>query len=211
MNKNNVLFILFIATLVGSTWGAVVNRQKIDLEHQLTDARTRLQKLGGQPGPGQGKDEGELAALRKQTQSLAAKLSESSAAIHALSREKEALAQQLRSVHLSETAVQEKTAGAAPNAGGQGAAGDEVLQQRLAEANAQLLGLEKIVDEKNAAIREAAAEEERRQINMDVLLGKIADQQRALQALQEENRELVKQLAARDDMAEPQGAQPGTQ
>ncbi|MHB8808387.1 MAG: hypothetical protein ACYC9M_00035 [Desulfobulbaceae bacterium] len=215
MNKNNVIFILFIATLVGSTWGAIVNRQKIDLEHQLTDARTRLQKLGGQPliaAAGQGKDEGELAALRKQTQSLEAKLSASSAAaIHALTREKETLAQQLSSVHPSETTVQEKTAGTAPNAGCEGAAGDEVLQQRLDEANAQLLGLEKIVDEKNAAMREAAVEKERRQINMDVLLGKIVDQQRALQTLQEENREVIKQLAARNEMAEPQGAQPGKQ
>jgi hypothetical protein len=208
MNKNNVIFILFVATLVGSTWGAVVNRQKIDLEHQLTDARNRLQKLSAHPGLGQaagkGKNEGDLAALRKETQSLEAQLSESTAAIHALSREKEDLAQQLRAVRPSATAVQEKTAStAAPDAGGEETAGGEVLQQRLDEANAQLLGLEKIVEEKNTAMLEAAAEKERRQINMDVLLGKIADQQRALQALQEENRELVKHLAARKEMAEP--------
>lgn len=228
MNKNNVIFILFVATLVGSTWGAIVNRQKIDLEHQLTQARPQLQELGKQSGQGRtgnlGKDEGgqdiltakekelvtarrELAALGKETQALEARLAESTAAIHELSGEKEALTQQLKSVRMAETLVQEKTSGTATVGGGEGAAVGEVLQQRLDEANAQLLGLEKIVDEKKAAMRDAAAEKERRQINMDVLLSKIVDQQRELQALQEENRELVKQLAARNEMAEVQAEQ----
>ena len=232
MDKNNVIFILFVAVLVGSTWGAVVNRQKIDLEHQLSHARTQLQKIAEQPGQGQeegrGKDAGvqvglietekelaaarrELAALRKATQALEARLSESTAAFQELSTEKEALAQQLKSVQISASAIQEKTSGAAPNAGDEGAAGAGVLQQRLDEVNAQLLGLEKIVDEKNAAMLEAAIEKERRQINMDVLLSKIVEQQRALQTLQEENRELVKQLAARNEMAEVKNEQqPGT-
>jgi chromosome segregation ATPase len=206
MNKNNFIFILFVAALLGSTWGAVVNRQKIDLEQQLRDARAELQKVseqtGGLESPAEkqvqlDKARKELAELRKAKQFLEEKLSASTAAIQVLSGEKESLARQLKSGQGSETAVQEKTAGAAQKSGG-----EEGLRQHLEEVNAQLLGLEKIVDEKNSDLQEAAAEKERLQINMDVLLAKIADQKRALLAIQEENRELVKQLAARNETAD---------
>lgn len=241
MNKNTVIFVLFVAALLGSTWGAVVNRQKIDQQQQLTNARAELRKLRERTGQGneliQGmnadvqeglaekeaqldKDRTELAELRTKKQALEARLSESAVAIDELSREKEALARQLDSNQATEIVVQENTAGAPQKFGGEGGAGQEGgapqeqlqttdlaverVQQRLDEVNAQLLGLEKIVDEKSAALQEAAAEKERLQINRDVLLAKIADQQREVQAIREENRELVKQLAARNEMGDPQ-------
>lgn len=226
MNKNTMLFLLFIAALLGSTWGSVVNRQKIDLEQQLRDARTELQKCSEQPGladerlPGAHtalqaslaekeeqleKARKELAALRKEKQALEAKLSGSGSGL------------QVKSGLPAEAADPGKTAGAPQKSGGEGGAGQEggaspgELQrggspvedaQRLEEVNAQLLGLEKIVDEKNLALQQIVAEKERLLINMDVLLAKIADQQRELLAIQEEKRELVKQLAARKELTD---------
>jgi len=69
----------------------------------------------------------------------------------------------------------------------------------LEKAKAQILGLEKIVEEKNAAVEELSQELDRVKINMDVLLSKIADQQDSLQEVQEENGELVKELAAKNE------------
>ena len=178
MNKNKIIFILFVATMLGSTWGAVVNRQKIDLEQQLNSAQAELRKISprtgatgpdslGGPGEKAGKGGGDSVSLRRQVQVLAARLADCMDA----SRK---------------------------SGGGE-------LSQPLAEAKAQLLGLEKIVDEKNIALQAAAKEKERLQTNMDVLLAKITDQQRELQALQEEHRELVKQLASgKEKGADPQ-------
>lgn len=74
------------------------------------------------------------------------------------------------------------------------------LQQRLNSANAQMIGLEKLLEEKNAAMEETSQEMDRLEINMDVLLSKIADQRDQLQELQEEKRELVKELAAKNEI-----------
>ncbi len=74
------------------------------------------------------------------------------------------------------------------------------LQQRLNSSNAQLIGLEKLLEEKNAAMEETSQEMDRLEINMDVLLAKIGDQRDQLQELQEEKRELVKELAAKNEI-----------
>lgn len=238
MNKNNVIFILFVATLLGSTWGAVVNRQKIDLEQQLRDARLETLKLSGKPGKGHERMPGEtagiqgsqatkekqlaaagkeLAALRKVTQALKTKLADCRASIPYQTSNKDIPGQPLKpggdKVEGFGQKPGDKRAVGSEGGASQGQARNaglsvERLQQRLDEASAQLLGLEKIVDEKNAALRDSAAEKERLRINMDVLLNKIADQQRELQAIQEENRELVTQLAARNEMADLQEPQP---
>lgn len=71
--------------------------------------------------------------------------------------------------------------------------------EELAKARAQIVGLEKIVEEKNAVVEEISRELDRVKINMDVLLSKIADQQDTLQEVQEENSELVKELAAKNE------------
>lgn len=235
MNKNNVIFILFVATLLGSTWGAIVNRQKIDLEQQLRDAQLESQKFGGKPGKMlermQDRTAGnqdiladkdkqlagarkELATLRNVTQALKIKLAACKASIQYPAPNKGILGQPLKpgrdEVEGFGPEPGEKGAAAGPEGGAlQGQARNaglsvERLQQRLDETSAQVLGLEKIVDEKSAALRESAAEKERLRINMDVLLNKIADQQRELQAIQEENRELVAQLASRNEMADLQ-------
>ena len=71
--------------------------------------------------------------------------------------------------------------------------------EELEKARAQIIGLEKIVEEKNAVVEEISRELDRVKINMDVLLSKISDQQDMLQEVQEENSELVKELAAKNE------------
>ena len=234
MNKNNVIVLLFIAVLIGSTWGSVVNRQKIDLERQLSDVRAELNKPGARTGGGQGRVPGktagvqdnlaakeaqlvkagqEIDALRKEAEFLAGKLAGCNGAVQELTGIKQTLEQQLQ-------AGRESAMAADPAGKGEGARGDAgaevgspqeqspvggqdtaTLRHRLDVADAQLLGLEKIIDDNKAALREADQEKERLRINMDVLLAKISDQQRELRAIQEENRELVKQLASRKEQA----------
>jgi chromosome segregation ATPase len=219
MNKNNVIFLLFVAALIGSTWGAVVNRQKIGLEQQLGDVRAELHKLGEKAGrdqvqvPGRTagsrdslaeKDEQltkarqELVTLRKETQFLAGKLSGCNGTVQELTGVKETLEQQLREGREPTMAADQAPIGEQNMAS---------LQQRLDEAGAQLLGLEKIIDENKAALREAEQEEERLRINMDVLLAKISDQQREVRSLQEENRELIQQLTTWKEQAALQDQQ----
>jgi predicted nucleic acid-binding Zn-ribbon protein len=225
MNKNTALFLLFAAALLGSTWGAVVNRQKIDLEQQLKDARTELQKCIEQPGPEAERMPGTTAALQKSLAEKEEQLAKARNELAELRKGKQALEAKLSGSSTGmqgkaglpvEVADQRNTAGAALTPGGEEEAGQESgapgeLQKggspvadgrRLEEVNAQLLGLEKIVEEKNMALQQNAAEKERLLINMDVLLGRIADQQRELQAIQEEKRELVKQLAARKELVD---------
>lgn len=63
---------------------------------------------------------------------------------------------------------------------------------------AQVIGLEKIIEEKNATIEETSKELDNWKVNMDVLLSRITEQQDGLQELQNENRELLKELAAKN-------------
>lgn len=73
------------------------------------------------------------------------------------------------------------------------------LRQKFNSATAQMMGLEKLLEEKNAALEETSQDMDRLQINMDVLLSRIADQRDQLQEIQEENRDLVKELAAKNE------------
>jgi chromosome segregation ATPase len=99
--------------------------------------------------------------------------------------------------------VVKKEAGAVPQ---EPVAGAEKAQQDrtnggsdLEAAKAQIVGLVKIVEEKNANIEEISRELDRVKINMDVLLSKISEQQDALQEVEEENSELVKELTAKNE------------
>lgn len=72
------------------------------------------------------------------------------------------------------------------------------VSRKLETAEAQIIGLEKIIEEKNAVIEEISRTLDRVKINMDVLLNKIADQQDGLQEVQDENRELIKELTVKN-------------
>ncbi len=79
------------------------------------------------------------------------------------------------------------------------AATDESIVLREYESvRAQVIGFEKIIEEKNATIEETSKELDHWKVNMDVLISRITDQQDGLQELQNENRELVKELAAKN-------------
>lgn len=72
------------------------------------------------------------------------------------------------------------------------------IKLELESMNAQILGLEKIVDEKNIALEETSRELDHWKVNMDVLLSRITEQKDGLQELQEENIGLVKELTAKN-------------
>ncbi len=164
----------------------------------------------------------ELVALRKANKALESKLSGCDAAVQKLKGENAAQFKDLQSAtaridrltsalnkqkKLSLSAGRDMTA-AGTVTGASGGQSEqmrsaqqtiEVLRQQLAAANAQVVGLEKIVDEKNSAIKETAQAMARSKVNMDVLLAKISEQKDSLQQLRAEKQELVKQLAAKDE------------
>jgi chromosome segregation ATPase len=72
------------------------------------------------------------------------------------------------------------------------------IERELESARAQVIGLEKIIEEKNNSIEDTGKELDRFKINMDVLLTKIADQQDSFQELQSETKELVKELSSKN-------------
>lgn len=247
MSKNKVIFILVLATLLGSVWGSIANRERKVLTKELQNTTSAMEKLTSQTTREReqvlGKTAGlqetlvgkeqqlakarkELVKLRKTTKVLEAKISGCNATIVQLTKDKKAL-------NLKLTTAREKLAGLAdvkevtpvsrkPDMAASVTPGDENvvetddtellqeqfqsaelaverIQQRLDAANAQIIGLEKIIDEKTAAMNETGQEMDRLQINMDVLLSKIADQRDELQELRDENRELIKELSAKNE------------
>jgi len=78
------------------------------------------------------------------------------------------------------------------------AADQSKILREYESIRAQVIGLEKIIEEKNATIEETSKELDHWKVNMDVLLSRITEQQDGLQELQNENRELVKELAAKN-------------
>ena len=78
------------------------------------------------------------------------------------------------------------------------AADQSKILREYESVRAQVIGLEKIIEEKNATIEETSKELDHWKVNMDVLLSRITEQQDALQELQNENRELAKELAAKN-------------
>jgi chromosome segregation ATPase len=78
------------------------------------------------------------------------------------------------------------------------AADQSKILREYESTRAQVIGLEKIIEEKNATIEETSKELDNWKVNMDVLLSRITEQQDGLQELQSENRELLKELAAKN-------------
>ena len=103
------------------------------------------------------------------------------------------LAGQNEEADSEDTAVQEE-----PPVQPQPPATDSDSDQELAEARAQIIGLEKIVEEKNQTIEDLSHELDQVRINMDVLLARIRDLQDSLQEVRDENQELVKELAEKN-------------
>jgi len=66
-------------------------------------------------------------------------------------------------------------------------------------AQAQVIGLEKIIEEKDAALEETSNELDKLRVNTDVLLSRIADQQDVIQELSNEKRDFIKELASKNN------------
>lgn len=269
MNKNIVIFILVLLTLLGSIWGSVANRQKISIEQDLKNLKADMEKLTVQTGKEReqvlGKTAGlqdtlaekekqlqkarnELVALRKSIKVVESQLSECTATLQDMNLKNENYRKQLQAAKTANSSLQaalarqedeKKQAGRQTESSGaevvpesgEDAAGAETgteesapvqeegqeeifvlqdqlqttsltvdqLREELNACNAQIIGLEKLVDEKNAAIEETTQDMDRLKINMDVLLSKIADQRDFLQEVQDTNRALEKELAARNE------------
>jgi chromosome segregation ATPase len=318
MNKNYVIFILVLSTLLGSIWGSVAHRQKISLEEDLAGLRAEKEKLNTQASREReqvlGKTAGlqdtlaekeeqlqkarsELVTLRKSAKAVESQLSECTATLQEMNQKNESYIKEIEAARNAVAALKatieqqkkrvaesgqakeprpgspeltgpeqapavdakdreasepegepESAAGqkkqevnrtaAEPEKGEQGsgagaqepgaetedkdagkpaaggnnekvlallaqlqmAAGTvDELRDELDACNAQIIGMEKLVDEKNAAMDETSREMDRLQINMDVLLSKIADQRDSLQELQEENRVLAEEMAAKNE------------
>lgn len=187
-----------------------------DLQQTLADKEEQL-----------GKARKELVSLRKEIKAVEAQLSGCNADVQRLTQEKEALSGQLPATQTDnaqpDQGTSQESVAESPSsilndtqAGqGKGQVDENIqslqeklhtaeltidkLRQRLDGAHAQMMGLEKLLEEKNAAMEETSQDMDRLKINMDVLLSKIADQRDQLQEIQEENRELVKKLAAKNE------------
>lgn len=254
MNKNMVIFVLVVFALIGSIWGSVANKKKVNLEKQLGETVASLQQLTELSGKEReqvlGKTVGlqeslakkenkllksrkELVALRKSSQAIESQLSGCISSSQATQKKKKKFLQKLRAserkiVELEAIIQKQVDQSASLKRDSQEPThvqaveqivlpkeSEEVrslqdqlqsssldldqLQQGIDACNAQVIGLEKMLEEKNAAMEETAREMDRLKINMDVLLSKIGEQQDTLQEMQEENRELVKELAAKNE------------
>jgi len=71
------------------------------------------------------------------------------------------------------------------------------ITRKYESIRAQAIGLELIVEERDAALEEINREQDHWKINKDLLLSTIAEQQEGLLKLQEENRGLLRDLAAK--------------
>lgn len=263
MNKNVIIFILVVFTLIGSIWGSIANRQKISMEAQLEQMEAAMKSLNVQASKEReqvlGKTAGlqetltekedqlqkardELIVLRKSSQAVESKLSECTSTLQETNLKNENYINEIQAAKntindLKETIarLEERTAGEEQPAAEQPKVAQEEktevekadkptgeqidseeltalqdqlqtttltvdrLREELDACNAQIIGMEKLVDEKNAGIDEISGEMDRLRINMDVLLSKIADQRDSLQELQEEKRGLAKELAEKNE------------
>lgn len=246
MNKNVVIFILVMSTLLGSIWGSIANRKRIVLKHQLAEMAAKMEKIGKRASEDKEQVLGktadlketlvekdaqlqkarkELVALRKSSKAIESRLSECTASLKEMNAKKEAYLQEIQSAKHTITLLQsssqktgkeavqplvaKQAAGEKKHHGEVGSLQDklqtasaliEQLREEANVCNAQLIGMEKLVDEKNASLDETSQEMDRLKINMDVLLSKIADQRDLMQEMEEDNRALVKELNEKNEV-----------
>ena len=175
---------------------AALTRKKNNLAAQVTKLKQALAATEGSSH----QQVAELqAALQEKEQQLAA-AAEEIAAIRTVKKESassgdqaaqnaEELQAKLEKAETTVRKLQEQLAAA------QASADQSKLAREYESVRAQVIGLEKIVEEKNAAIEETSKELDRWKVNMDVLLTRISEQEDSMQELREENRALVKELA----------------
>ncbi len=176
----------------------VMTAQIGDLKKKNESLQAELKKLSAQAA--------EMGALQKKIAGLQAEIKQKDAQIDelqvAMKKMQSAMAtmKQAAMAKVSKEEQQEPTVMVVQEA--DQPSDDTAAESGCAElekAKAQIVGLEKLVEEKNTDLEEVSRELDRVKINMDVLLSKIREQQDALQEVQEENAELVKELAAKNE------------
>jgi len=293
INKNLVIFVLAVFIVIGSIWGSIANKKKLQFQDQLVSMNKELKqtnqfrdemlaKIAGLQADLEERESQlvqareELTMLRKTNKGLEAKLSIRTAAINKISQEKKDLAARLKELSGSEEKLDSSTEGqqkddglaaceanldiankkniklkewlekirkedkAATNEDVQPSVPKSVLEDtdrkntfenelqeaknsveelkqqlssehssskrerdllalELDSAKAQVIGLEKIVEEKNETIEKTEKDAERLRLNMEVLLTTISNQKDRLEKLQTDNKELVKTLTVKNE------------
>ena len=155
------------------------------LVNKLTSQVKKMKKSHGKP---EANCKQQIQALQKQ---LAAARKGGSSSVEQAAQGTDELQARLEKAEATIMELQEKLAMAE-------AADQSKILREYESVRAQVIGLEKIIEEKNATIEETSKELDHWKVNMDVLLSRITEQQDALQELQNENRELAKELAAKN-------------
>jgi len=151
-------------------------------EQQVTELKTALHKK-----------EQQLAAAAEAIEETRAVKKELHSSVEQGAQNTEELQVKLEKAETTVQELQEQLAVA------EAAADQSKLAREYETVHAQVIGLEKIVEEKNATIEETSKELDRWKVNMDVLLTRISEQEDTMQELREESRELVKELAAKNE------------
>ncbi len=147
-----------------------------ELQGKLAKAETSIQKL---------RVNSAFAEQETQnTKELQAKLTKAESSIHDLEGKLEESALSIRDLRGKVAAAES-------------AADQSRIAHEYESVSAQVIGLEKIVEEKNAILEKTGKERDHWKINKDLLLSRITEQQASLRQLQEENRGLLRDLAAK--------------
>lgn len=165
MNKNTIILILIVSTLIGSIWGAVSNSKKNDMERKLNETVANMKQLAAATAQEQeqvlektaalqenllikdqqiGKARKELVALRRENQGLEARLSDCNAKVMEATAGKE---QCLRDLAAARRLV------SAPS----GAAGEAVPGENNETADS---GIESILDQPREAVLTGGPQEQ---------------------------------------------------
>ncbi len=140
-------------------------------------------------------------AVMKQNQNnkqLQSRYQESTKELHAKLQSAAAVIQDLQNKLRDKSQTAESTAATVADNATKNVSEQNRVMFELESMSAQILGLEKIIEEKNTALEETSRELDHWKVNMDVLISRITEQKDGLQELQEENNGLVKELAAKN-------------
>ncbi len=238
MSKNNIIIALVVLCLVGVIWGSVENKKSASMEKQLIAMRAEAANTSvvaeGDIGEESGKALAAIKELKSQNKallenvaSLKEKLTESQGnaqAAEAIQAELDAKIAVVASLEEAVAAAKAELAVAKENISSledvkSTLANDvdkynEKSQQLATEAEEcelRILSLNKALEERGRLLVESGEELARTKLNMNVLLSKIAAQNKSLEILESTRVALETELAARsliiDDLLSKDDAQ----
>jgi len=178
-----------------------------ELQGELAKAESSIQVLRGklsfaeQGAQGMEELQVKLAKAESSIQELRGRLSSAEQGAQGMEELQVKLTKAESSIHDLKGKLEESALSIRDLRGKVAAAESAVDQSRFAHeyesVRAQVIGLEKIIEEKNAILEKTGKERDHWKINKDLLLSMITEQQASLLQLQEENRGLLRDLAAK--------------